>query len=413
MTTPHGSAAGSTDVRGPDAEVLGRARTGVVLSFATNGMLFASFVSRLPDIRSSLGLSNGGLGLLLLAASVGSVGALPVAGALVLRWGAARVVRGAATACAGAMVAAALGTAVVREAWAVGLALAAYGAGTSLWDVAMNVEGAEVERRRRRTLMPQLHAMWSVGSIGGSLLGVPMAAAAVPLIVHIVVVAAVVLGLALASSRAFLPVADRPDGSSGRPALSAWCEPRTLLLGLMVFCFAAVEGSANDWLTLAVIDGYHTPHWVGVACYSVFVVCMTLGRFGGARLLDRYGRRTMLWCCAGAALAGILLTVYAGALAFALVGIAVWGLGGALGFPVGMSAAADDPERAPARVSVVSTIGYGAFLAFPPLLGALGDHVGTLDALLVIAALMLPAAAAVLAARPPQQATQVTRRTGA
>lgn len=394
--------------------MLARARLGVVLSFTANGALFASFVSRLPDVRAALDLSNGGLGLLLLGASLGSVGALPLAGGLVLRYGAAAVVRAAATVCALALLLAAFGTSVVGHAWVVAVALAAYGAGTSLWDVAMNVEGAEVERRRRRTLMPQLHAMWSVGSIMGSLVGIPMAAASVPLLIHVAVVGAVVLGVALRSSRAFLPVIEeQPSGSTGRTALRAWREPRTLLLGLMVFCFAAVEGSANDWLTLAVIDGYHTPHWVGVAGYSVFVACMTLGRFGGARLLDRYGRATMLWCCAAAALGGILITVYAGMLGLALVGIAIWGLGGALGFPVGMSTAADDPEHAPARVSAVSTIGYGAFLAFPPVLGALGDHVGTLDSLLVIAALMLPASAAVLATRPPRTERELISRTDA
>ena len=381
-----------------------------------NGALFASFVSRLPDVRAALHLSNGSLGLLLLAASLGSIGALPFAGSLVLRWSAAAVVRAASIVCVVALVMAAFGTTVVGQAWLVGVALAAYGGGTSLWDVAMNVEGAEVERRRGRVLMPQLHAMWSVGSIGGSLIGIPMAAAAVPLLIHMAIVGAICLAVALRAVNAFLPVAEKKHGSGGRSALRAWGELRTLVLGLMVFCFAAVEGSANDWLTLAVIDGYHTPHWVGVTGYSLFVVCMTLGRFGGARLLDRFGRAPMLWCCAAAALTGILITVYAGALPLALLGIAIWGLGGALGFPVGMSAAADDSANAPARVSVVSTIGYGAFLAFPPVLGALGDHVGTLDALLVIAALMLPASAAVLAARPPrgwEAEVAISRRRGA
>ena len=81
------------------------------------------------------------------------------------------------------------------------------------------------------------------------------------------------------------------------------------------------------------------------------------------------------------------------------LGIVIWGLGASLGFPVGMSAAADDPLRAARRVSVVSTIGYTAFLAGPPLLGLLADHVGTLETLLVIAGLMVPAAVTVFAAR--------------
>ena len=83
------------------------------------------------------------------------------------------------------------------------------------------------------------------------------------------------------------------------------------------------------------------------------------------------------------------------------IGIVLWGLGASLGFPVGMSAAADDPVKAAARVSVVSTIGYTAFLAGPPLLGFLGSHFGVLEALLVVSVILVPSALAVPAAREP------------
>jgi cyanate permease len=89
-------------------------------------------------------------------------------------------------------------------------------------------------------------------------------------------------------------------------------------------------------------------------------------------------------------------------------GIVIWGVGASLGFPVGMSAAADDPARAAARVSAVATIGYAAFLGGPPLLGVLGDAVGTLHALVVVPILMVPAALTVFAARP-QRPTDVSR----
>ena len=85
----------------------------------------------------------------------------------------------------------------------------------------------------------------------------------------------------------------------------------------------------------------------------------------------------------------------------------LWGLGAALGFPVGMSAAGEDPARAARRVSVVSTIGYGAFLAGPPLLGFVGDQVGTLRSLLVIASTMVPAAVLVSSVRKPRSAPSV------
>jgi cyanate permease len=107
---------------------------------------------------------------------------------------------------------------------------------------------------------------------------------------------------------------------------------------------------------------------------------------------------------------GVLLVVYGPDPVFVVTGIVLWGVGASLGFPVGMSAAADDQARAPARVSVVSTIGYTAFLAGPPVLGFIGDQVGALHALLVISILLLPAALLVPAARKPVEADQVAQR---
>jgi MFS family permease len=380
-------------------------RNAVYAAFALNGLLFASLVSRLPDVRSGLHLSNGHLGLLLLASSIGSLMMLPFTGRLIERFGAAAVVRAGAAGVGCGIVLAGFG-ATTLHAWPVAaIGMLAEGIGMSIWDVSMNVEGAEVERRLGYTIMPRFHAAWSVGSIAGSAIGIPMAALGIPVVAHLLVVVALAFTAVLVACRAFLPV-DTHAGektASGERAASAWREPRVLLIGLMVLAFAAVEGSANDWLSLGLIDGYDVPHWVGVAGFSLFVVAMTTGRILGPLALDRYGRAPVLWVCSVAGLVGVLLTVYGGHLAIAALGIVVWGLGASLGFPVGMSAAADDPRRSAARVSVVSTIGYTAFLMGPPALGALGDHVGTLHALLAVAALMVPAALSVFAARPSQE----------
>jgi MFS family permease len=118
-------------------------------------------------------------------------------------------------------------------------------------------------------------------------------------------------------------------------------------------------------------------------------------------VLDRRGRVPVLRALFVAAVVGCLLVVFGGP-ALAFVGAAVWGIGASLGFPVGMSAAADEPFRAAARISVVTTIGYTAFLAGPPLLGFLGDHVGVLHSLLVVGGLALVAIFAVPAVRPPR-----------
>jgi fucose permease len=376
-------------------------RTSVALSFALNGLLFATLVSRLPDVRSALDLSNSAVGLLLISGSIGSVLSLPLAGRVIERFTPAGTVRGGSLAVAVGLLVNGIGATVVEWAPLAGIGLFAFGVGTSLWDVAMNVEGAEVERRLGRTIMPRFHAAWSVGSIVGSGIGIVMAALHVPVTLHYLLIGVLAVALSYRSSATFLPVVEKHE-SEKKPRVSAWREPRTLLIGLMVLCYATVEGTANDWLSLAVIDGYDTAHWVGVAGFSVFVVSMTTGRLAGPVLLDRLGRAPVLWACSVAAAIGVLITVYGGSLPLMFVGIVIWGLGASLGFPVGMSAAADDPVRSAARVSAVATIGYAAFLAGPPLLGMLGDAVGTLQALVVVAALMVPAAVTVFAARPPK-----------
>jgi hypothetical protein len=377
----------------------------VVLAFVLNGFQFASFVSRIPDVRGGLDLDNGSFGLLLLTSAAGAVLALPSAGMLIHRASAGAVVRlGVLTASAGLFVAA-VGAGPLGDVAVSATGLFFYGIGTSIWDVAMNVEGAEVERRLGRAIMPRFHASWSLGSIAGAGLGVPVAALSIPLPVHLGVLSLLAAVLLLTGTRAFLP-AEEEEETKASPA-SAWLEPRVLAIGLMVLCFAVVEGSANDWLSLALIDGYDVAHWVGVAGYALFVSAMTFGRVFGTVVLDRFGRAPVLWATTVAAAAGILLVVLGEHVVLVAAGIVIWGLGASLGFPVGMSAGADDATRSAARVSVVSTIGYGAFLAGPPLLGWLGDRVGTLDALLAVAVLMVPAALAVLAARPARPTADV------
>ncbi len=379
------------------------ARNAVALVFALNGFCFATLASRVPDLRGSLDLSNGALGTVLLSVAVGAMVGMPASGHLIERWGAGAVVRlGAGLDLGGLVVAGLLATAGSAPGAALGLF--AYGVGAGVWDVAMNVDGAAVERELGRSIMPRFHACWSLGTFTGAGVGAVAAAVGVPLAVHYAVVPACGVAVAMVASRRLLPADTRGDDettpvSSGG---SAWLEPRTLAIGFMVLAFTLAEGGANDWLALSLVDGYDARHWVGVLGFALFVASMTLGRLGGPIALDRFGRARSLLVSAVAATTGVLLVVWTGVPGVAVIGIVLWGFGAALGFPVGMSAAGDDPARAARRVSVISTIGYGAFLAGPPLLGFVGNQVGTLRSLLVIAIAMVPAAVLVLSVRKPQ-----------
>jgi hypothetical protein len=386
--------------RGTDAGQVRRARDAVAVVFAINGFAFASWVSRIPEVRSGLRLSPGELGALLLSLSIGSLLALPSTGAWVHRFGAAGVVAVAAVVDALGVVLAGLGGGALGMVWptAVGLFLLGFGSGG--WDVAMNVEGAAVERRLGRTIMPRFHAAFSLGTVLGAGVGVAASSVGVGVTEHLTGCGVLVALVPVLATRRFLPAAgeDEVDREGGH--LRTWSEPRTLAIGLMVLAMALTEGVANDWLAVALVDGYDVPAWAGAGGYAIFVSAMTAGRVGGTVLLDRFGRLPVLWSCMGLAGLGVVLVVYGGSAVIVVPGILLWGIGASLGFPVGMSAASDDPRRAAARVSVVSTIGYTAFLAGPPVLGFVGGRVGVLHALLLVAVLLVPSAFAVPAARP-------------
>jgi fucose permease len=380
-----------------------RARTAVAVAFLLNGLCFASWIARTPAIRDTLGLTSAQLGLLLLCVSGGAISGLPLAGPVAHRLGAATaVVAGAFTGALGlAGLAAALLLGSVPLA-VPGLVLT--GLGIGVWDVAMNVEGAGVERRLGRSLMPRLHAAFSLGTVAGAGIGAAAAAARVPLAAQLFVVAVLAPVVTVVATRYFLVLntsGDAPEATRRRSgALAAWREPRTLLVGLLVLGFAFTEGSANDWMAVAMVDGYGTGETVGAIGFGVFVTAMTAARLVGGSALERFGRVATLRGTAVVALAGLLLVLLGGSVPVAMAGALLWGTGAALGFPVGMSAAADDESRAAVRVSVVSSIGYTAFLAGPPLIGLLAEHLGILRALFVVVAALTLGLAASGASRP-------------
>ncbi len=393
----------SSLVSRPPTPAVKTARTAVFTAFALNGAAFAAFASRVPDLKFQLGLSAGELGLTLLAASLGAVIGLPLSGWFVGRFGAARTMVGAATIQAVGFVGVGIGIDVVQDRTVVAVALFLVGAGNGTFDVAMNFEGATVERLLGRAIMPHFHAAFSGGTVVSALIGAGLSFLHVSIVVHLVGMVVLMAAVLPWLPRFLLPRAFETDDEpvterSGMGA--AWLEPRTLLIGVVVLAAAFTEGTANDWVAVALSDGYQLPRWAGVLGFAVFLTAMTVGRLLGTRLLDRYGRLPVLRIMFLAAVVGCLLVVFGGQW-LAFVGAAVWGVGASLGFPVGMSAAADEPRRAAARLSVVSTIGYTAFLAGPPLLGFLGDHIGVLHSLLVVGAMAGIALLAIPSVREP------------
>ncbi|GAB3936395.1 hypothetical protein GCM10027614_12830 [Micromonospora vulcania] len=206
------------------------ARNGVAVVFTLNGLAVGSWFSRVPAVREGLDLSAGRLGLVLLAMSVGALLAMPTSGLLAQRLGAARTVKLATALLAVGLTVAGLGASVAGSIVVVAVGLVAFGYGSGACDVSMNVEGAAVERRLGRTVMPRFHAAWSLGSVAGAGLGAGAARFDVSVGAHLVVVAVVVLTGTVLGSRAFLPqpTPTRPSGrrTPARPPVVGRSSPR-------------------------------------------------------------------------------------------------------------------------------------------------------------------------------------------
>ncbi|QHC57189.1 MFS transporter [Rathayibacter sp. VKM Ac-2760] len=394
-------------------------RNAVFTIFVLSGLSIATWVSRTPAIRDELRLETSGVGLLILSMSIGAIVGLSLSTAIMSILGARRGMVAGLIVCSSGL--AILGLAAdafgaLPLAFA-GMVLLGFGNGAV--DVMMNVEGAANEKAFGKTLLPLFHAFFSLGTVLGAILGAAASALAVPVAAHLCGVAVVVVATVSVAIR-FVPVRDELDTAGVATVVKApvrervaaslgvWRDGRLVLIGLIMLGMAFAEGSANDWLTLAMVDGHGTDKTTAAVVFGVFVAAMTVGRVLGGPVLDRFGRVPVLRVSAGLAIAGILLFILAPVDALVIVGAVAWGLGCSLGFPVGMSAAAEGPHSA-ARVSAVAMLGYVAFLVGPPAIGFLGQSFGLLNALFLVLALVVVAGLASPAARPQKAAVERAR----
>ena len=388
----------------------------VCLGFGTSAWL-----SRLPDVRDDLGLTPATIGTMLLIASLGSLLTLPTSGPIVTKIGARASGRIGVLIWALGIVCAGMGALNVSIPLATaGLVLIA--AGNGLWGATMNIEAGLVQAAVRRTVVPVIQAMYAVGMLGGALLGALAAQMGLPLGAHLFGLAALELlacgtavGFYLTKEEvaALAPAHDKSDGgeASSKKAKGltrvAWREKQTVLIALMVMSAGLMEGAANDWLNLSMVDGYGYSTAAASAAFAFFLLMMTIVRFASPRLEARLGSPKLLRITFTCAVVGLLLVAFAPHHLFAVAGIALWGIGSALGFPLGISALSVDPVMTPARVSVLSTVNYGAALIGPPLLGLIADHIGYHRALAFVALPVL--LAIVLAGQVPDR--RGTKRT--
>jgi fucose permease len=370
---------------------LARARWATRLQFMALGTLAGTWGAHIPSVKARYALSEATLSMVLLAAAVGAVLSLFTAGRIVGRLGA----RGAA-ALAVIVMSGMLGLVLEFPGVAVLLpAMLAFGAGMSLFDVAINTEGAALESLSGRPIMSNLHGMFSVGGMIGAGLASMMLAADIAPRLQLFGICTAIAAVGLLLSRGMLEThASGGDGAGADDGKAHFAWPRGLLLviGLLIFCGMTAEGVMYDWSVLYLKQEVGMPQARAALGYATFSGAMALARFAGDALRARHSERALLrtgGSIAAIAMAVVLLSANAWV---ALIGFALVGAGLAPVAPILFNAATRVPgvSRAAAIASVTS-IGYSGFMVGPPLIGSLATATSLTMALgvLVLAATML------------------------
>ena len=366
---------------------------GVIVLFAMLGLTNASLLARLPEVREAVHTTTAGIGFILLGFAIGSLGGLAVAGRIIEKVGVKPIIAwgfvGAALSVVAQSVSIAVGSSV-----ALFVSFVVLGVVGSATDVAINVSGAALEQSLGRTVMPMLHAGFSVGTFVGVGIGTWGTTVNFSLVIQLVVLASATSAVAVVAARvipATVESSHTTKDTMGAP-VSLWKTPVVLALGAGIFAITLAEGASNDWLVLALVDDYGESRTNGAIAYAVLMVAMIITRVVGGKISDRLGRGLTLQLFAAIGAVGIAMVILGGSLPVAYLGAALWGAGVALGFPLFLSAAGEG-ENAARRVSFVASSGYMAFLVGPPVLGVIAQSIGLLTMFWILVVFTLAAAA--------------------
>ncbi len=370
--------------------------------FFSLGLVYASWLARIPAFRDSLQLSHEQLGLALLMGGIGSIAAFPVA-----RW--------LQTLCTSRWMSCWMGLCNALALFPIALShrievlmatLFVWGFLTALMDVGMNTHSVKVERHAGRAVISIFHAFFSLGGLAGAVVGALAAQQGWPVTWHfggIAVLTAIGMLLVRRAMHDYPIESPRSAGSANslKQWVPSWPSRLVVLLGALMLCSFMIEGSIGDWGGIFLRDQLSASLATAPLGFAAFSVAMVAGRLGGDRLRDRYASAQVLRCAGVLATVGYGLILLSSAVWLALLGFFAVGLGMSVVVPVLFSTAGHLPgaqgERSLAQVTLV---GYAAFLVGPPLLGFVAQAAGLqmafgllagLTAVLAVAAHWLPA----------------------
>lgn len=337
------------------------------LVFTCNSLLFGNWITRIPNIKDAISLSEAELGLALLGAPIGSLLMMPFSGWIISRLEVGRTVlfSGLLHTCSLIFIG------LAGNFWSFSLALVYYGFINALMNISMNAAVASIEKIHKQPIMSTCHGMWSIGAMLGAAIGSVTLGLSIGTLNHLVGTSIGVALILLAMSGTIFHLKETKNLADKVFALP---KGALLLLSFLAFCILLSEGAIADWSAIYMRDVIHSdPFLYGVA-YSGFALFMTVGRLSGDALIPMIGKKKLVLYGGLISSIGLAIAVLSNSAFLAIAGFSLTGLGFSCIVPVLFISAANEPGYSSGTgIAAVTTLGTAGFLVGPPLIGLLAE----------------------------------------
>ncbi|MGN7987874.1 MFS transporter [Pedobacter sp. 22226] len=330
------------------------------------GVCFASWASRIPTFKASMGLNDAELGSILFALPAGQIITMFFSAKLTTHFGSKKMLRATAPLYAIALTFLALAS----TGWQLAAFLVLFGITGNLCNIALNTQGVAGENYYGKPIMSSFHGAWSIGNLTGALIALGLVNLKLGMYTHFWIVALISLTNVVFSSKKLLDHNNKPDVPAEKTKFFTMPQGILVLLGIIAFCSMATEGTMFDWSAIYFEDVVKLPHNKAIIGYASFMFMMASGRFLGVYLISKFGRKNLLQISGAIISIGMALAVIFPNIIVAIFGFMLIGLGVSSIVPMVYSIAGNN-KKVPAgkAITMVSSIGYFAFLFGPPLIG--------------------------------------------
>lgn len=343
-------------------------RIAISCFFFIQGLTFASWASRIPDIKNALELSDAALGAILLSLPIGQFFALALSGYLVTRYGSRIVLVTTSILYPATLLLIGLASGPIMLI----AALLLTGFFGNLYNIAVNTQAVGIEALYGRSIMASFHGLWSLAGVTGGLIGTFMIAKDLSPFQHYWIINGLTLLLTFLFVRSTLPRDART--SDAKPKLFVKPDKAILILGVLAFSCMICEGTIFDWAGIYFDKVVNTPDELTQLGFVAFMSTMAGGRFIADFLITRLGARRMLQISGIMIFTGISIIVLFPLIIPSIAGLLIAGFGVSSVVPLTYGLAGQSKTMpAGQALAAVTSLGFLGFLIAPAMIGFISE----------------------------------------